>query len=439
MKILVLNSGSSSVKYQFINVDDQIPQRGSSTVLAKGVIDRIGMNDSVVTHERFDGDKVKISAEVLDHQTAIEYVLAVLLSQNHGVIKDKSEIDAVGHRVVHGGESFSGSVLIDEKVIDEIRENIELAPLHNPHNLRGIQAVTKHLPGVPQVAVFDTAFHQGMPARAFLYGIPYLLYRRYKIRRYGFHGTSHHYVSNKAAEIIGKPLSQLKIITAHLGNGCPMAAVDRGVSIDTSMGFTPLEGLLMGTRSGDLDPSIILHVVGREGLSLAEASTLLNKHSGLLGISGLTSDMREIISEMKNGNKQAELAFQVFTYRIKKYIGSYAAAMGGLDAVIFTGGIGENSPDVRAESCKGLEFFGIKIDDLKNNSEDKEKLISANSSKVKVFALPTNEELVIALDTMRIVKSTNLHHGTQTGTKKPDIGENITLGKVEHEKINSNS
>jgi acetate kinase len=242
-----------------------------------------------------------------------------------------------------------------------------------------------------------------MPPYAFLYGIPYLLYRRYKIRRYGFHGTSHYYVSRRAAELLGRPIEKLKIITAHLGNGCSMAAVDNGVSVDTSMGFTPLEGLLMGTRSGDLDPSIILHIVGREGLSLAEANTLLNKHSGLLGISGLTSDMREIISERKNGNKQAELAFQVFTYRIKKYIGSYVAAMGGLDAVVFTGGIGENSPDVRAASCTGLEFLGIQIDDEKNNSQNKEKVISADSSKVKVMALPTDEELVIALDTMRIV------------------------------------
>jgi acetate kinase len=396
MRILVLNSGSSSVKYQFVNASDR-------KVLAKGIIDRIGMSDSVVTHERFDGDKVKISAEVLDHQTAIEYVLAVLLSKNHGVIKDKSEIEAVGHRVVHGGESFSKSVLIDQKVMDDIRENIELAPLHNPHNLRGIQAVLKHLPGTPQVAVFDTAFHQGMPPYAFLYGIPYLLYRRYKIRRYGFHGTSHYYVSRRAAELLGKPIESLKIITTHLGNGCSMAAVDKGVSVDTSMGFTPLEGLLMGTRSGDLDPSIILHIVGREGLSLAEANTLLNKHSGLLGISGLTSDMREIITERKNGNKQAELAFQLFTYRIKKYIGSYIAAMGGLDAIVFTGGIGENSPDVRAASCAGLDFLGIQVDEAKNNSEDKEKIISSDSSKVKVMALPTNEELVIALETMRIV------------------------------------
>ncbi|HEY9165599.1 MAG TPA: acetate kinase [Candidatus Kryptonia bacterium] len=398
MKVLVINSGSSSVKYQFIDAERR-------EVLAKGIIDRVGMSDSVVTHERFDGDKVKMSAEVLDHQTAIEYVLAVLLSKNHGVIQDKSEIDAVGHRIVHGGESFSESVLIDDSVMEEIRENIELAPLHNPHNLRGVQAVLKHLPGTPQVAVFDTAFHQKMPPHAFLYAIPYLLYRRYKIRRYGFHGTSHSYVSHRAADILGKRVEELKIITIHLGNGCSMAAVDRGVSVDTSMGFTPLEGLVMGTRSGDLDPYLILHIVGREGLSLAEANTLLNKHSGLLGISGLTSDMREIISEMKAGNKQADLAFKVFTYRVKKYIGSYAAAMGGVDAIVFTGGIGENSPDVRAASCSGLEFLGIVTDNERNNSAEKEKLISSDASKVKVFALPTNEELVIALDTMRIVKS----------------------------------
>ncbi len=426
MKVLVLNSGSSSVKYQFIDLKDR-------SVLAKGLIDRIGMSDSVVTHERYDGDKVKISAEVLDHQTAIEYVLAVLLSKNHGVIKDKSEIDAVGHRVVHGGESFSESVLVDEKVMDEVRENIELAPLHNPHNLRGIQAVLKHLPGTPQVAVFDTAFHQKMPPQAFLYGIPYLLYRRYKIRRYGFHGTSHYYVSRRAAELTGKPIEKLKIITAHLGNGCSMAAVDGGISVDTSMGFTPLEGLLMGTRSGDLDPQIILHIVGREGLSLAEANTLLNKHSGLLGISGLTSDMREIISEMKAGNKQAELAFQVFAYRIKKYLGSYAAVMGGVDVIVFTGGIGENSPDVRAESCKGLEFLGVKIDNEKNYSAEKEKVISADSSKVKVFALPTNEELVIALDTERIVEA-----AVRSSSRPDKRGDGISSAKVENEKANLN-
>ncbi|MGB9591944.1 MAG: acetate/propionate family kinase, partial [Candidatus Kryptoniota bacterium] len=367
--------------------------------------DRVGMSDSVLTHEREDGHKVKISAEVLDHQSAIEYVLAVLLSKNHGVILDKSEIDAVGHRVVHGGESFSESVLIDEKVIDDIRENIELAPLHNPHNLRGIQAVLRHLPGTPQVAVFDTAFHQTMPPRAYLYGIPYLLYRKYKIRRYGFHGTSHYYVSRRASEILSRPIEELKIITAHLGNGCSMAAVKYGISVDTSMGFTPLEGLLMGTRSGDLDPSIILHIVGREGLSLAEANTLLNKHSGLLGISGFTSDMREIVAESKKGNHQAKMAFEVFTYRIRKYIGSYAAVMGGVDAIVFTGGIGENSPEVRLESCRELEFLGIKIDEVKNNSKEKEKVISSDDSKVKVLALPTDEEFVIALDTMRIVRA----------------------------------
>jgi len=399
MKVLVLNCGSSSIKYQVIDPEQQF-------TLAKGLLDRIGTSEAVLTHKRHDGDEVKISGEILDHMIAIEYVLAVLLSKNHGVIKDKSEIDAVGHRVVHGGEAFASSVLITDEVLKEIRENIELAPLHNPHNLRGINACQRHLPDTPQVAVFDTAFHQKMPPHAYLYGIPYELYRRYKIRRYGFHGTSHYYVSRRARDLMGKPKEELKIITCHLGNGCSMAAVDGGVSVDTTMGFTPLEGLLMGTRSGDIDPSIILYIMGKEGLTLAEANTLLNKHSGMLGISGVSSDMREIISEMKNGDKKAQNAFNVFCYRIKKYIGAYAAAMGGLDAVVFTGGIGENSPDVRKKCCEGLEFIGIKIDDEKNNSSEKEKVITTDDSRVKVFAIPTNEELVIAIDTMRIVKET---------------------------------
>ncbi len=397
MKVLVLNCGSSSIKYQVID-----PEQGFT--LAKGLLDRIGTSEAVLTHKRHDGDEVKISGEVLDHMIAIEYVLAVLLSRNHGVIKDKSEIDAVGHRVVHGGETFASSVLITEEVLKEIRENIELAPLHNPHNLRGITACQRQLPNTPQVAVFDTAFHQKMPAHAYLYGIPYELYRRYKIRRYGFHGTSHYYVSRRARDLIGKPKEELKIITCHLGNGCSMAAVDGGVCVDTTMGFTPLEGLLMGTRSGDLDPSIILYIMGKEGLTLAEANTLLNKHSGMIGISGVSSDMRQIISDMSNGDKKAQNAFNVFCYRIKKYIGAYAAAMGKLDAVVFTGGIGENSPDVRKKCCEGLGFLGIKIDDAKNSSSEKEKVITTDDSGVKVYAIPTNEELVIAVDTMRIVK-----------------------------------
>jgi acetate kinase len=400
MKVLVLNSGSSSVKYQFI-------ETLTREVLAKGQVERIGMDDAVLTHIRADGDTVKISAEILDHNMAIEYVIAVLLSKNHGVIKDKSEIEAVGHRVVHGGEVFSGSVLITDEVIEEIRENIELAPLHNPHNLRGILACKRLLPNTPQVAVFDTAFHQKMPEYAFIYGLPYELYKRYKIRRYGFHGTSHRYVSKRASEILGIPLEKLKIITAHLGNGCSMSAVKFGVSVDTSMGFTPLEGLLMGTRSGDIDPAVVIYLMSKEGLTMAEINALLNKHSGLLGISGVSSDMREIIKEMKNGNPRAKLAFEVFCYRVKKYIGAYSAVMGGVDAIVFTAGIGENSPDVRKKVCEDLEYLGIKIDDEKNNSPEKEKIITTNDSKVKVLVIPTNEELVIALDTAEIVSKMN--------------------------------
>ncbi len=396
MKVLVLNSGSSSIKYQFI-------ETSTCDVLAKGQVERIGMDDAVLTHVRADGDTIKISAEILDHNIAIEYVIAVLLSKNHGVIKDKSEIEAVGHRVVHGGEAFSGSVLITDEVIEKIRENIELAPLHNPHNLRGILACKRLLPDTPQVAVFDTAFHQKMPEYAFIYGLPYELYKKYKIRRYGFHGTSHRYVSKRASEMLGIPIEQLRIITAHLGNGCSMSAVKFGVSIDTTMGFTPLEGLMMGTRSGDLDPAVILYIMSKEGLTMSEINALLNKHSGLLGISGVSSDMREIINEMKNGNQRAKLAFDVFCYRIKKYIGAYAAVMGGVDAIVFTAGIGENSPDVRKKVCEGLEFLGIKIDDDKNNSPEKEKIITTDDSKVKVLVVPTNEELIIALDTAEIV------------------------------------
>ena len=399
MNILVLNCGSSSVKYQLIEADNR-------KTLTRGSVERIGMTGATLSNKRHDGDELRIAGDILDHTIAIEYILAVLLSRNHGVINDKSDIHAIGHRVVHGGESFTDSVLITENVIKTLRDNIELAPLHNPHNLRGIAACDVSLPGVPQVAVFDTAFHQKMPKKAYLYGLPYSLYTQYKIRRYGFHGTSHRYVSDRAATIIGKPMAELKIITCHLGNGCSMAAVDRGTSVDTSMGFTPLEGLLMGTRSGDIDPSVILFVMGKEGLSLGEANTLLNKHSGLQGISGVSSDMREIIAEVKNGDKKATYAFDVFAYRVKKYIGAYAAAMGGIDVLAFTGGIGENSPEVRAASCEGLGFLGIGIDEVRNSSQEKEKRISAEGTRTAVLVVPTNEELVIAMDTMQIVKGT---------------------------------
>lgn len=395
MKVLVLNCGSSSIKYQFFDST-------TKTVLAKGLVERIGMSSAVLSHSRYDGDEIKIVGEILDHTIAIEYVLGVMLSKNHGVISEKEDIEAVGHRVVHGGETFSGSVFITDEVIQVLQDNIELAPLHNPPNIKGIQAVKRILPHTPQVGVFDTAFHVKMPPHAFLYGIPFELYKKHKIRRYGFHGTSHLFVSDQAAQILGKPKDKLKIITAHLGNGCSMAAVLNGRSVDTTMGFTPLEGLLMGTRSGDVDPSIILYIMGKEGLSMNEANTLLNKHSGLLGISGESSDMREIEAAVKDDHKRSKYAFDVFCYRIKKYIGAYAAAMGGVDALVFTGGIGENSPMVREAVCDNMQFLGIELDPEKNNK--KEMVLSKANAKTAVLRIPTNEELVIALDTTSIVE-----------------------------------
>jgi acetate kinase len=397
MKILVLNCGSSSVKYQLIDTE-------SGLSLAKGLVSRIGMSASVLTHKPHDRPEVKVSGEILDHIVAIEYVVTMLLSPNHGVIKDKKEIDAIGHRVVHGGEKFKDSVVITPELMLELRQLIELAPLHNPHNIRGINACMKTLPGVPQVAVFDTAFHHEMPPHAFIYGLPYVMYKRYSIRRYGFHGTSHLYVSLRASDILEKPLKDMKLVTCHLGNGASITAIKDGISIDTSMGFTPLEGLLMGTRSGDIDPAIILHIMAREELSLHEANTLLNKHSGLSGISGISSDMREIIESAKE-NPNAKLALEIFCYRLKKYIGSYAAAMGGLDTIVFTAGVGENAAIVREMTCEGLEFLGVKLDKAKNNTAvGKEMDISADDSKVKILVVPTNEELVIAWDTERLLQ-----------------------------------
>lgn len=397
MKILVLNCGSSSIKYQFIDTEIQ-------DALAMGMVERIGMSSAVLTHTPKGKEKIRIVGEILDHTIAIEYVLAVLLSPNHGVIKDKSEIDAVGHRVVHGGEDFSASVLITDRVMSVIKENIELAPLHNPPNIKGIQAAKSHLPKIPQVAVFDTAFHANMPTYAYLYGLPYELYRRYKIRRYGFHGTSHRFVAERAVELLGKPYNELKLITCHLGNGASIAAIDKGISVDTSMGFTPLEGLLMGTRSGDLDPSIITYVMGKEGLEIREMNALLNKHSGLIGVSGESSDMRELEEAVAEGDKKAKNAFDLFTYRIKKYVGSYIAALGGLDALVFTGGIGENSVEVRKAVCSNMNYLGLELDHVKNENAKGEMDLSTENSKAKILRIPTNEELVIALDTEQIVK-----------------------------------
>jgi len=399
MKILVVNCGSSSVKYQLIDTKTEI-------ALAKGMVSRIGMSASVLTHKPHDRPEVKVSGEILDHIVAIEYVVSMLMSPNHGVIKDRSEIQAIGHRVVHGGEEFTDSVLITPELMQRLRSLIELAPLHNPHNIRGINACQKTLPNVPQVAVFDTALHLTMPPYAYIYGIPYVLYKRYSIRRYGFHGMSHRYVSQRAAAMVGKPITELKIIACHLGNGASVTALDGGSSIDTSMGFTPLEGLLMGTRSGDLDPAVILHVMAREELSLHEANTLLNKHSGLAGISGISSDMREIVETAKEGNERAQLALNIYCYRLKKYIGAYTAALGGLDVLVFTAGVGENSAEVRSLTCRNLEFLGIALDKTKNEeTAATETDISTPDSKVRVLVIPTNEELVIAKDTLRILKA----------------------------------
>jgi acetate kinase len=346
-----------------------------------------------------------LSGEILDHKAAIEYVLSILLSRNHGVIKNKNEIGAVGHRVVHGGEVFQESVLINDEVIREMTRCIDYAPLHNPPNLKGIAAAKSLLREVPQVAVIDTAFHQSMPSQAFMYGIPYTLYKRHGIRRYGFHGTSHRYVAERAAKFMKKSLSELKMITCHLGSGSSVAAIKLGESIDTSMGFTPLEGLLMGTRTGDMDPAIILHIMAKEQLTAGEMNTMLNKHSGVLGISGLSSDMREIEDNYET-DERARLAMDIFVYRIKKYIGAYSAAMGGLDAIVFTAGVGENSSLVRDLSCRELEFMGIRLDDKKNQETRKvEAIITQTDSPVKVLVIPTNEELVIAKDTAKIVNN----------------------------------
>jgi len=360
----------------------------------------------VVAHKPHDRPLTKISAEILDHIVAIEHVVSILLSPNHGVIKDKSEIHAVGHRVVHGGELFTSSILINDEVMMHLRNMIELAPLHNPHNIRGINACQRILGDIPMVAVFDTAFHHTMPDYAFMYGLPYILYKKHQIRRYGFHGTSHFYVAHRAAAILNKRIEDLNIITCHLGNGASMTAVKKGQSCDTSMGFTPLEGLLMGTRSGDIAPAIILHILGEEELTLHEARTLLNKHSGLTGISGVSSDMRDIIEAKNGGNDRARLAFEVYCYRVKKYIGSYAAAMGGVDAIVFTAGVGENSPDVRAAVLKDMEWLGLSIDQEKNlAAKAKEMDISTANSNVRALVVPTNEELVIAKDTKKIVET----------------------------------
>ena len=396
MKILVINAGSSSLKYQFIDIETQ-------AVLAKGLCERIGIEGSMLTQKVEGKDNLVREEHMNDHSDAIKMVIEALTGAEHNVISDMSQIDAVGHRVVHGGEVFSESVIIDEKVMDAIRDCIPLAPLHNPANIIGIEACQKAMPGTPQVAVFDTAFHQQMPAKAYMYALPYECYTEYKVRRYGFHGTSHKYVAQQAAKLLGKPLEELKIITAHLGNGSSVSAVMNGHSVDTSMGFTPLAGVAMGTRCGDIDPAIVTYLMEKKGLDAKGIDALMNKESGVFGISGISSDFRDLEANMET-NERAKLALDMFAYHVKKLIGAYAAAMGGVDALVFTAGVGENTKITRADVTEGLEYMGIVIDQEANNCRGVQKDISAEGAKVRTLVIPTNEELMIALDTAALVK-----------------------------------
>jgi len=397
MKILVLNCGSSSVKYKLIDMP-------SANVLAQGGLEKLGLKDSFLRHSKGEGEKETIQKEIAEHTAGIEFILQVLTCPKSGVLGSLSEIDAVGHRVVHGGEKFNSSVRINREVIDKIEECIPLAPLHNLPNLKGIQAIEKLMPEVPQVAVFDTAFHQTMPQKAFMYALPYEFYEEKKVRRYGFHGTSHHYVSQRAFEALNIKPEGSRIITCHIGNGGSITAIKDGKSIDTSMGMTPLEGLIMGTRVGDIDAGTVLYLMEEKKYSVQEISSILNSKSGLLGISGVSSDMRDIRAQIDEGNKRAALAVDMFQYHVKKYIGSYIAALNGLDVLVFTGGIGENNFRVREAICENLECFGIQID--KNINADTigdERILSPEGVKVTVIVIPTDEELMIASDTLRIL------------------------------------
>lgn len=373
-------------------------------VIAKGLVDKIGLKGSLIKHEPDNQDKVTITGEILDHKQGIEYLLGILLSKEYGCISSLDELAGVGHRVVHAGEKFGGSVRVTKEVIQALEETIDLAPLHNPPNLDGIYAISALLPEVEQAGVFDTAFHQSMPKHSFLYAVPYSLYEKHGVRRYGFHGSSHKFVSLRAAELLGKKPEEVNVITCHLGNGASIAAVQKGKSLDTSMGMTPIEGLMMGTRSGDLDAGALFHIINKEEISLSTANTLVNKFSGVLGISGISSDMRDVEQAAEKGEERAQLALQMYQYRVRKYIGAYAAAMGGVDAIVFTGGIGENDWVTRQEAVKGLSFMGATINkDINTNLRGKETVISTAESPVKIMVIPTNEELVIAEDTYAII------------------------------------
>lgn len=395
MKVLVINCGSSSLKYQLINMETE-------ESLAQGLVERIGIEGSILTQKVPGRDKYIIEQPMADHKDAIKLVLGALVDGNHGVISSMDEISAVGHRVVHGGEKYSESVVIDDAVMESLEECVKLAPLHNPANIIGINACKSLMPNTPMVAVFDTAFHQTMPKTAYMYPLPYELYTKYGIRKYGFHGTSHKYVSAECTKLMGKDIKDVKIITCHLGNGASLAAIKDGHCVDTSMGFTPLEGIAMGTRCGNIDPAIVTFLMNEGKMTAKEVDNLMNKQSGVLGLSGVSSDFRDIEDAAKEGNERAILALNVYNYRVREMIGAYAAAMGGVDAVVFTAGLGENAIETRAEICKGLEFLGIEIDDAKNNVRGKSTEVSKDGAKVKVFVIPTNEELVIARDTKEL-------------------------------------
>lgn len=394
MNILVINCGSSSLKYQLIDMTNE-------DVLCKGLVERIGIEGSVLTH-KINGEKFVVEEEMKDHKKALQLVLDQLLHKDHGAIKSLDEISAVGHRVVHGGEKFNDSVVVNKEVLDEIKACIELAPLHNPANIMGIEAISELMKDTPNVVVFDTAFHQTMPMENYLYALPYEYYEKHAVRRYGFHGTSHNFVSKKAADMLGKKREDLRIITCHLGNGSSMAAVEYGKVVDTSMGLTPLEGVCMGTRSGDIDPAIIPFIMGKENLTADDINTVLNKKSGVLAISGVSSDFRDIEVEAEKGNKRAKVALDQFANRVRKYIGAYATQMGGVDVIVFTAGVGENSIEMREQILSKLEFLGVKVDKEKNNVRGKDAIISTDDSKVIAMAIPTNEELMIARDTLRL-------------------------------------
>jgi acetate kinase len=396
VKILVINCGSSSLKYQVFDMSDE-------SVLAKGLVEKIGLPGSFLKHRRGEEENIIVEQSIENHEAAIGLVMQTLLDAKHGVVESMDEIEAVGHRVVHAGEKYAGSVLIDEDVMEALRQCIELAPLHNPPNIMGIEVCAKLMPRVRNVAVFDTAFHQTMPRTSYLYGLPLELYRKYGLRRYGFHGTSHRYVSERAAVMLGKPIEEVKVITCHLGNGASVAAIDGGKSIDTSMGFTPLEGLIMGTRSGDLDPAVVPFLMEKEKMNSEQVSNFLNKKCGVMGISEVSSDFRVIEDAAAKGNDRAELALDMYYYRVRKYIGAYAAALGGVDAIVFTAGIGENSPEAREHVCKHLGFMGVELDLAKNKVRGKEVDLSTIGAKVRVLLIPTNEELIIARDTKELV------------------------------------